>query len=228
MGRFFDLIAGRNRFSKTDGRDRAAHLLTRYYGLTLGLIAVLLLLDRLMVQPPLLRLLTDAPVINIAKRQRMLSQRLTRTALALELADASDRERYYEELDQVLNQWTASHEALRRGRADSSLPGHKSGSVQRAFDALEPSYRKLRGAAARALQGRSSATDVEYGTREGLLSILENESQYLSRLDQVVDLYEHESQARLGHLIRIGWAVTVLIVALWPGSAGSSCDLQPG
>ncbi len=50
--------------------------LNQRYWATLALVAFLVLLNQLLVQPSLMRLTTDAPVINIAGRQRMLSQRL--------------------------------------------------------------------------------------------------------------------------------------------------------
>ena len=50
--------------------------LNQRYQVTLALVAFLVLLNQLLVQPSLMRLTSDAPVINIAGRQRMLSQRL--------------------------------------------------------------------------------------------------------------------------------------------------------
>ena len=89
--------------------------LNHRYRATLALVAFLMLLNQLLVQPSLMRLTTDAPAINIAGRQRMLSQRLAKSALALESKDSTTRRRYLDELDQVLRLWIASHDGLRHG-----------------------------------------------------------------------------------------------------------------
>jgi hypothetical protein len=71
-----------------------ADSLNQRYRATLALVAFLVLLNQLLVQPSLMRLTLDAPVINIAGRQRMLSQRLAKAAMALERADSSARRHY--------------------------------------------------------------------------------------------------------------------------------------
>ena len=61
----------------------------------LAVVAFLVLLNQILVQPPIMELTTDAPVINVAGRQRMLSQRLAKAALALDRAsDEADRRRH--------------------------------------------------------------------------------------------------------------------------------------
>ena len=62
-------------------REYPVGLLNQRYLVVLVLVAFLVLLNQILVQPPLLQLTTDAPVINIAGRQRMLSQRLAKAAL---------------------------------------------------------------------------------------------------------------------------------------------------
>lgn len=71
--------------------DDPADLLSRRYRAALLLVALLVLLNQLLVQPALLRLSTGAPVINVAGRQRMLSQRLAKAALALDGARSEGR-----------------------------------------------------------------------------------------------------------------------------------------
>ena len=69
---------------------RSRDSLKRRYRAALALIAFLVLLNQLLVQPALLRLTTDPRVMNIAGRQRMLSQRLAKAALAFERANGED------------------------------------------------------------------------------------------------------------------------------------------
>jgi two-component system sensor kinase FixL len=182
----------------------------------LTLVALLVILNQVLVQPPLLRLMTDAPVINMAGRQRMLSQRLAKAALALRAAeDAAARRRYREELDRVVRLWSASHDGLRRGDRGLSLPGGNSPAVAAAFDELEPYFSGMRGAVLRMVRG-----GPQPAARGDLETILELEGPFLERMDRIVGLYERETRARLDRLLRGGWAVTGLILVALLGIGG--------
>jgi len=113
-------------------REYPVGLLNQRYLVVLVLVAFLVLLNQVLVQPPLLQLTTDAPVINIAGRQRMLSQRLAKAALALGgAADEVDRRQHRAELGHVLRLWSVSHNGLRHGDRALSLPGRNSPAVGR-------------------------------------------------------------------------------------------------
>ncbi len=95
--------------------DPAGRLSRRYWA-AFAIVALLLLVSQVVVQPPTLRLLTDAPTINIAGRQRMLSQRIAKSALAMKRAtDDAERTTRRDELSQTLAVWTEAHERLGRG-----------------------------------------------------------------------------------------------------------------
>ena len=64
--------------------EQIAEILGRKYRIALTVVAILVLGNQVLVQPYMMRLTTDAPLINIAGRQRMLSQRLAKAALAFE------------------------------------------------------------------------------------------------------------------------------------------------
>ena len=83
----------------------------------------------------------------------MLSQRLAKAALALDRAsDQAEKKRLIEELQAVLQLWSASHKGLRQGdRAIVALPGRNSKAVREAFDEIEPFYTRMREAATRLL-----------------------------------------------------------------------------
>lgn len=197
----------RGRADTTSGKDRDPGLLGRPAWLALGLIASLVLADRLLVQPSTIRLMTDAPVINIAGRQRMLSQRLAKAALALSVSRPEERSRHLEELRRVLDLWARSHRGLRQGDASRSLPGRNSEAIRRAFDALEPDYRRMRDAASAIVRGGPGRGEEAEGA---LAAILETEDAYLVRMDAIVGLYEREARGRIDRLLWTGWALTAL------------------
>jgi two-component system sensor kinase FixL len=194
-------------------RETPEDSLYRRYIQALALVALLVLVNQILVQPPLLRLTTDAPVINIAGRQRMLSQRLTKASLAMVRVDDQDaRVRHRSELEYVLTLWSTSHDGLIRGNRALSLPGRNSDQVRAAFADLEPYYERMHAAAARLVReqtGRPADTDSE---NRDLAIILQAEPEFLDRMDHIVGLYEHEASARVDRLRWTGWLLAALIL----------------
>jgi len=194
--------------TKTLPGDQVAELLHRRYLAAFAIATALLLLNQLLVQPPLLRLETDAPVINVAGRQRMLSQRLAKASLALVVAETDEtRIRHRQELSEVLSLWRSSHEGLQRGDPTNSLPGTNSPEVQAAFTAMEPSFQRISEAAEQLV----TTDDVDTARRSAGL-VLQNEAGFLRQMDRLVGLYEAEARQRAKRLIWMGWVVTGLIV----------------
>ena len=191
--------------------------LNQRYRATLVLVAFLVLLNQLLVQPSLMRLTTDAPVINIAGRQRMLSQRLAKAALALESKDVEARDRYSDELERVLRLWTTAHDGLRNGDAAMSLPGGNSQAVNAALDGLEPLYLRMRTAAERLIRDDTRGQPDSPAARDDLAAILGAEAEYLERMDKVVGLFEREARDRVGRMFWTGWVVMGLILLALAG-----------
>ena len=186
-------------------RRVTAHLNRRYLA-SFGVAAALLLANQLLVQRPLLRLATDGPVINVAGRQRMLSQRLVKAALALSIAtDDAQRTTRRTELREVLRLWTVSQRGLRDGNLALSLPGDNSLPIAAALERLQPDFNRLRAAAA----GLLDAADGS-GSAAALEVMLQTEGPYLQRMDRIVDLYAAEARARATRLLWIGWVFTGL------------------
>jgi len=192
--------------------ETPADSLNRRYRAALALVAGLVLLNQLLVQPALMRLTTDAPVINIAGRQRMLSQRLAKAALALESDDDKTRWRHLRELDQVLLLWSVSHDGLRHGNPVMSLPGRNSEAVKAALDGLEPYFQRMHDAAARLTRDDGHGQPGDPSPRDDVATILGAEAEYLERMDRVVGLFEHEARDRVGRLFWTGWAVKAMIL----------------
>jgi two-component system sensor kinase FixL len=189
-------------------------ILNERYLVVLAAVAFLLLLNQVLVQPPIMEMTTDAPTINVAGRQRMLSQRLATAALALDRAsDQAEKKRLVEELQAVLQLWSASHKGLRQVDRAMRLPGRTSKAVREAFDEIEPFYTKMREAATRLLAAEPATGKEQRARSQGLSTILATEGEYLARMDRIVGLFEQESRDRVDRLLWTGWVVTSLILA---------------
>jgi two-component system sensor kinase FixL len=190
--------------------DDPARLLNRRYLASYGVVALLLLLNQLVVQPQLLALAIDPPTINRAGRQRMLSQRLAKAALAaLRAGTDADRRRYLDELEEVRSAWSAAHEFLRTSSATGS------GAIRDGLREVEPSFGRLQDASARLIRADSEPGSAPDAGRAAVEAILADEGTYLRAMDRVVGLYEAQARARVVRLLWTGRALTGLaLVAL--------------
>jgi len=118
-----------------------ASRLTLRYIFSLLAIALLLVGGQALVQYDLGIQATDAHVINIAGRQRMLSQRLAKAALAIRFAaDPGTRNMRVTELDNVVTLWAQCQQGLRNGDSSLGLPGNNSYRVRALFASIEPQH----------------------------------------------------------------------------------------
>ncbi len=126
-----------------------ADSLGRKYGIALTVVAVLVVGNEVLVQPYMMRLATDAPLINTAGRQRMLSQRLAKAVLAFDAGKGERAKAYLDEMRDVLGLWSAAAEQLLRGDAIRAVAGRRvSEEVREGLKGLEPHFVKMQAAAA--------------------------------------------------------------------------------
>ena len=197
--------------------EHIADILDRKYRIALTVVAVLVLGDEVLVQPYMMRLTTDAPLINTAGRQRMLSQRLAKAALAFDGGRGERAKAYLEEMRQVLSLWSASHEQLLGGDVRTSRAGRNSEAVRSGLAGLEPHFVKMRNAARWVIRAAEGDPPDVATVREGLAVILADEAEYLKRMDGVVGLYESEARERVDRLRSISWGVAGLILVVLAG-----------
>jgi two-component system sensor kinase FixL len=189
--------------------------LARRYFMVLSTVAVLVLIDQAILQPQLVQLNFSAPGINLAGRQRMLSQKVSKEALALHLADNSPTLRTRRvELAASLEQWTIAHRALLEGDVDRGARpiDHSAAAVLRE---IEPAFLLLRGAAREILATGSPAK--RGSASAAAVRILNTEPTYLRGMEQVVAMLEASAQQRVAWLRACGLIAMVAIIALLSG-----------
>ena len=187
--------------------------LTLLYVSALTAIAAMAVAGQILIQSMLAQQKHDAYVVNIAGRQRMLSQKLSKSALALESpSDPLSRDARRSELTQVVKLWERSHLGLQLGDEKLELPGENSVQVRRMFAGIEPMHREML-AAAKSLAASDDPREIARQVR----IILDNESRFLPGMDQIVFQYSSESSERVesvAHFEALLLIVTLLVLAL--------------
>lgn len=190
-------------------RRRPGSRLTLLYVLALSTVALLSLGAQRLIQRQLRNGESDSRVINVAGRQRMLSQKLAKAAL-LSQSETGSAEAL-RELGTALREWESNHYALQLGDPERRLPENSSAAVADLFDAIEPHYQAIHDAAT-TLAGSDADAHVV-----ALETLLRNEDAFLLGMDRIVSqcVLEAESRVdRLGSLEMgiLGTTITVLLL----------------
>ncbi|HLT08815.1 MAG TPA: ATP-binding protein [Cyclobacteriaceae bacterium] len=169
-----------------------------YYLIALCSIALVVILSQVLVQRFISEQSSDAHLINVSGRQRMLSQKIAKSALLLAgSSEAARRTLWLEELDSSLKEWSESHRLL-QGQQTMS----QTSSVL--FVAIDSSYATMHGAAERFshrlhinkhIPIDSLVTDLEI--------IIQSEAAFLRDMDKIVLQFEQEADSRINNLKNI-------------------------
>jgi len=179
--------------------------LTILYIVALSLIALLSIAGQVLVQAALQQTSGDASVVNVADRQRMLSQKLSKAALAIEVAvltsDGRSRQYSMEELRTTTAQWQQAHKGLQDGNATLGTPGKNSAEVIHLFTTLEPHYLTILNASSSLLACINAPRPPSRAMiAASVHSILAEEPTYLTIMNTIASQYQHEAEDRVTHL----------------------------
>jgi two-component system sensor kinase FixL len=188
------------------------------YLFVLAAVAVLMVVDQAVLQPMLVRVNTFAPAINVAGRQRMLSQRLTKTGMALRDADTDvARIARRDELQVSLQQWTAEHDALLHGNAVLGIRPIETAELESQWAALEPHYRTMVDAATELLFITRDGGSTREAIRAPVAALVEHEARFLPTMDRIVKLMEDEAARAVFRLRAFALAIAATVIALLIG-----------
>ena len=185
--------------------SQVADRLTRYYIVALTLVAILTVSGLFLIRRTINNLNHDSRVVNVAGRQRMLSQRLTKLAiLHTEGISTVDSVK----IDSLLSIWKISHEQLLRGRIkmESEFVVLKSDSIKEMYRKLEPVFQTMYQNLV--LVSREGVSDSD--KKKALQIILATEPVFLNQMEAIVFQFDSESYGRIRILEQIEWILDVL------------------
>ena len=187
------------------------------YFVALAMIAGLIVVDQVAIQPFVSRLGSFAPAINVAGRQRMLSQKLTKAALALQISsDESSQHTRICELRDTLDQWSVAHCALREETSETGVRTSHSSEIESEWRALEPHFQAMYAAALAIVHAPNESEPGQW--KADIATIVSHEPAFLTSMDRIVKLTENEAATAVWRLRdcagTIAAAVISVVVAL--------------
>ncbi len=194
---------------------------TTTYIVALGILAAFALCSLVLSIYHLRHKDISAHLVNVAGRQRMLSEQLAK--LALLSRDCMDEEScaaWSVTFDRTLAEWESAQIALRSRDESLGLGGQNSTEIRRNLEKLEPTFTRFR-SAARGLQSATTGHKAPHHDRmePHIQQILAAQPQFLLRIDQTVELYERDAnmQASRAHTLQMLLSSVMVILIIVSG-----------
>jgi len=202
-----------------DSSTKVSNKFTRLYIIALSAVALLSIGGQILVQIALKGQSSDSRVVNIAGRQRMLSQKICKNAILLSNnIDTLNRGVQMKELDDALAMWHTYHTGLRSGRLDTIENSvNNSDTILALFKVIEPNFLAIYN---NALALNNTISISNKGFREkALAEILDNEKLFLKGMDRIVSVYSIEAKGRVDTLkkIEIVFLIVTLVILAFEG-----------
>jgi signal transduction histidine kinase len=194
--------------------------LTRLYVIALLAVALLSLIGQILIQVFLNSLLDDSHVVNIAGRQRMLSQRLSKTAILLCRPQVfqADAEHYSNDIKDIISLWEASHEGLKNKdlRTDGkNYTVRNSQKTDSMFREIDPIFKVI------LLNAKNINKTIQKPVKNqqevlqnSLNHILTNERMFLNIMNKIVFQYDLESRDRVDTTKKIELILFILLFSI--------------
>ncbi|HEY4618116.1 MAG TPA: ATP-binding protein [Flavobacterium sp.] len=167
--------------------------LKQMYLFALITIAITVLLSQLLIQYNLNHQLNDSRLINISGKQRMLSQKLAKEVLILNLvSDSIKKNEEVSKINETVSLWKFTHYALENGNDSLNFPKVKSATLSRLFADIKPNFDSISHATELLLKNHIGQVDRDKNQKIAQ-TILDNEGIFLSKMNKIVSQYEAEA-----------------------------------
>jgi signal transduction histidine kinase len=185
--------------------QRTFNKLSRLYVIALSTIALSVVISQFLVRNHLKTQQSDSTVINIAGRQRMLSQKLTKEIVSLSVSlDENTRITLKNKIKETLTLWELSHNSLQIGNDSLGLPKQNSDEVKRKFKAIKPFFKTIKKASNSIIKNIEinpliSINDLSVDIKQ----VTNNEDSFLLIMDQIVNQYDQEANNKIAWLSKL-------------------------
>lgn len=186
-----------------------------WYILALVGIAGVIIISQVLIQQAISEQQSDARVINLAGRQRMLSQQISKNILKVkhDLTEAACKQ-IYKELEQAFMLWKTTHQGLLHGNDSLGLKGQNSKEVKRIFRKMHPHYQIIAHHTEAVLSHLRQKPFVFEPVEAHLAGVLAHEQVFLKLMNEIVFQYNDEAQNKISSLRRQEVILLLLVLLI--------------
>jgi signal transduction histidine kinase len=195
--------------------------LTLGYLFALGVIALLAVIGQVLIQHTLSERASNSHVVDLAGRQRMLSQRLVKLVLLLDKTSAgAQRQRLLTELRQAIDLWDTTHRGLQKGDSALGVPRQSSALILELFAEIEPDEAEIQAAVRDVLEvydQRGTDPALQAALVGPVQRILAHEDSFLGGMNRIVQQLATQADARAQTIRSIAMfvlAATLVVLVL--------------
>ena len=184
-----------------------------WYALALSIIIVVAIAGQVLIQRHLQSQVSDSRVVNLAGTQRYKSQGIVK--LSLLLYHDMDHAHFPDKiagLKKMLAEWKRGHEGLQHGDEELNLPRRNSAKVISMFRELDPYFQNIFNSASRIIDFREGKISDTTALRSAMNTMLESETIFLTRMDQIVFQYDHEAKDKVAALSDLEYGLLVISI----------------
>jgi two-component system sensor histidine kinase DegS len=190
-----------------------------WYILALSIVASVVIIGQVLIQRHLKDQLNDSHVVNVAGKQRMLSQKISKTVLLLQdKQSAEERKNILNELNQSVALWKISQQALMNGNDSLKLPGKNSEEIIRLLTYTDVHFKIMSQNSSWLINSLKKDLAVSFVLLKPFIEkILNEESFFLQGMEKAVSQYDKEAQnkiTRLSYLENALLIISLLVIAI--------------
>ncbi|WP_194767782.1 ATP-binding protein [Tamlana sp. I1] len=196
--------------------QRTFDKLRRLYIIALSTIAVSVIVSQLLIRNHLNDQATDSSVINVAGRQRMLSQKLTKDVVSLSSETALDKRIWLKnKIKETLNLWELSHYALQNGNDSLGLPEKNTSEIHARFAILNPVFDRINFASKAIITKIENNPSLSFSNFASEVEVVKNnEGDFLLMMDDIVNQYDLEADRKVTRLRQLEMWLTGLTLLI--------------
>ncbi|MDO5968661.1 type IV pili methyl-accepting chemotaxis transducer N-terminal domain-containing protein [Flavivirga aquimarina] len=190
--------------------------LRRLYIIALSTIALSVIVSQILIRKHLNDQESDSRVINIAGRQRMLSQKLTKEIFSISIENNHQKQiELKNKFKKTLQLWELSHYALQEGSDSLRLPGNNSDVILNKFKDINLPFNAISTASSSVIKKIESTSNSTF--TEELKTIQENEGAFLQQMDQIVNQFDLEAEEKVDWLRNLEMVLMTITLLLLLG-----------